>query len=97
MSQYTTNTSDKKKVKALRWWLIGCIGLLGLENFYVGKVKNGIVRLILGLCVLSAIAQIFFTPEVIAGILLWAIIAFPNFIRIKMGVFKDNVGDPLRE
>lgn len=97
MSQYVTTTSDKEKETALHWWLIGCIGLLGLENFYVGKVINGVFRLVLGLCVLSAIVQNLSTPDAFTGFVFWAIIAFPNWYKIKTGAFRDNVGNALRE
>lgn len=40
MPKYTTATSDKKKKTALKWWAIGCLGLFGIENFYVGKSKR---------------------------------------------------------
>lgn len=40
MSQYVTNTSDKKRTTAL----ILCIflGWLGIHNFYVGRIGRGI-------------------------------------------------------
>lgn len=43
MSQYVTNTSDKKKGTAL----ILCIffGYLGIHYFYVGRIGRGIVAL----------------------------------------------------
>ncbi len=97
MSQYVTNTSDKNRKTALRWWLIGCIGLLGFENFYVGKIKNGVIRLIVGFLVLSEIAQNMSGSDAYVGIVLWAIIALPNWYRIKIGKFRDNVGNALRE
>lgn len=46
MTQYVTYTSDKKKGVAL----ILCIflGLLGVHNFYVGRIGRGILFLLTG-------------------------------------------------
>ena len=52
MPKYTTTTSDKKKKTALKWWAIGCLGIFGLENFYVGKIKKGIIRFTIGIFIL---------------------------------------------
>lgn len=107
MSQYTTNTSDRKKKTANLWWAIGAIGLLGLEYFYVGKIKKGIVRIFFGICVLTAFATVISTPQmsmdvdkggaIAVMIIMWVIFAVPNLIKIKLGVFRDNVGAALRE
>lgn len=107
MSQYTTNTSDRKKKTATLWWTIGAVGLLGLEYLYVGKIKKGIVKMLFGFCVLIAFATVISTPQasmeadkggaIAAMVIMWAIFAVPNFVRIKLGVFRDNVGAALRE
>ena len=41
MSQYVTNTSDKKKSMALILCLCG--GFIGLHQFYVGNIGKGIL------------------------------------------------------
>lgn len=97
MANYTTGTSDKKKKTALIFWLIGIVGLLGLEYFYVGKIKKGFIRLIVGILFAMAIYAILTTTQ--SGpvwIIFWAIISLPNLARISIGIFKDNVGHPLR-
>lgn len=43
MANYVTNTSDKKKSVALICCLFG--GLLGIHNFYVGRIGRGILFL----------------------------------------------------
>lgn len=98
MPKYTTTTSDKKKKNALKWWAIGCLGIFGLENFYVGKIKKGIIRFIIGVFILlSFYAMNGSEARVPVSIIFWAIAALPNFFKIVMGVFRDNVGEPLRE
>ena len=99
MPKYTTATSDKKKKTALKWWAIGCFGLLGIENFYVGKIKKGIIRFIIGIFILLSLYAMGgdFEGRVPVGIVFWAIASLPNFFKIVMGVFRDNVGEPLRE
>ncbi|MBQ7170669.1 MAG: NINE protein [Clostridia bacterium] len=46
MSQYVTNTSDKKKSKAMI--LCVCGGLFGLHQFYVGNIGKGILYMFTG-------------------------------------------------
>lgn len=99
MSQYTTNTSDKKKQKALLFWAIGCIGLLGFENFYVGKIKNGFIRTIIGVLLMLSFSAM--RGETDAAIpvtfIFWAIVSLPNLFKILLGTFKDNTNVALRE
>lgn len=108
MANYVTGTSDKTKAGALKWWRNGALGLLGLEYFYVGKVKAGIGRLILGVFwLLFGVVTIavgvsqksvssFFTGFVIflGG---WALLSILDLYRIKIGKFRDNVGNVLRQ
>jgi len=107
MSNYTTSTSDRKKKTALIWWLIGAVGILGIENFYVGKIKNGLIRALLGLLFLGVLGTVVSTPElsmdadkggiVFSVVIMWAIIALPNLFKLLLGVFRDNIGAALRE
>lgn len=96
MANYTTHTSDKRKKTALVFWAVGLLGLLGLEYFYVGKVKKGISRFIIGIILLIALLN--GTSEaVLGGIVCWVVAAVPNLVRIFLGTFRDNVGVPLRK
>lgn len=107
MSKYTTNTSDRKKKTATLWWAIGAIGLLGFEYFYVGKIKKGIIKTIIGIFLIMAFSTIISASPASTGIdkggavattvIMWAIFSVPNFVRISLGVFRDNVGAALRE
>ncbi|MCQ2975960.1 MAG: TM2 domain-containing protein [Bacteroidales bacterium] len=48
MSSYVTQTSDKSKRKALI--LCACGGIIGLHNFYVGRIGRGLLFAITGGC-----------------------------------------------
>lgn len=98
MANYTTSTSDKLKKKALMWWLIGAIGLFGFENFYVGKIKAGLIRAVIGVFFAMGFYAMFTeAPDVTpAVIIMWLVIALPNLFRILLGTFRDNVGNALR-
>ena len=98
-NKYATNTSSKKKKTALIVWAVGCLGLLGLENFYVGKIKNGLIHFVLGFFA-SFLVFILLkgeSDEVVLGVALWAICAVPNLVKLLLGTFRDNVGEPLRQ
>ena len=102
MAQYTAGTSDKKRNKALARWAIGVLGFLGFENFYVGKIKNGIIHCVIGLFLLGPIiigltSEDDKLPFVILAIGSWIVLCAPNLFRILLGKFRDNVGAPLRE
>lgn len=98
MGAYTTNTSDKKKKTAIIFWLIGAIGILGFEYFYVGKMRNGIIKTVIGIFVVVAIGAMKGTEGFIPlTFIFWAIMALPNLFRILLGAFKDNVECVIRE
>ncbi len=97
MANYTTSTSDKSKGKAIRLLLSGGIGL---HLFYVGKIKAGIIRLILGLIlwigfIIGGIA-ISEWGMVLMGAILLIIVNVFDLIKLLLGTFKDNVGNNLR-
>ena len=100
MANYTTNTSDKSKDKAIKLLLCGGIGL---HYFYVGRIKAGIVHLIIGLMFwMGFLAMIFEGTGSEKLFSLWvlfvlACINVPDFIRLKLGKFRDNVGNALRQ
>lgn len=96
MANYTSQTSDKEKAVARKKLLTGGIGL---HLFYVGRIKAGIIRLALGIiCWILLIFGIFnLEPAGIAGGAIFLIlINIPDFIRLKLGTFRDNVGSCLR-
>lgn len=97
MANYVTNTSDKTKKDAKKRLLIGGVGL---HYFYVGRIKAGVVHLILGaflwMAVIGGIFEKEFAMTAAGAFFLIAINLF-DFIQISMGKFKDNVGNFLRE
>lgn len=105
MANYVTGTSDKLKKKAVLWWEIGCFGLFGFEYFYVGKVKQGIIRLILAIFMIGVEVTVLTDPEnhsivlpmTISLVAVWAVLALINLFKIKIGTFKDNAGQNLRQ
>lgn len=98
MANYVTHTSDKKKKTALVFWAVGLIGILGLEYLYVGKIKTGIIRLVIGSIVLMAFYGMKGAEgEVPMSIVFWVVVAVPNLVRILLGTFRDNVGAPIRK
>lgn len=98
MANYTSNTSDKKKKTAIIWWAVGFLGLVGLEYFYVGKIKAGLIRAIVGIFLLLVMYAMVGTEQMVPlSFLIWAIAAIPDLVRILLGTFKDNVGQPLRQ
>ncbi|WP_297236194.1 NINE protein [uncultured Flavonifractor sp.] len=97
MANYTTSTSDKSKKKAIRKLLFGG---LGMHLFYVGRIKSGIIRFILGvLCwVLIVDGIIERLPEMIlSGILFLVVINIVDLVKLFLGTFRDNVGNALRD
>ena len=97
MANYTTNVSDKSKAKAKKMTLCGGIGL---QYFYVGRIKAGIIRLFVGFIFWMAIITGIATKEVpmiIMGILLLVAVTLFEFIKISMGKFKDDMGNYIRQ
>ena len=104
MPKYTTATSDKSKKRALFWWKVGLFGLCGFEYFYVGKIKAGIIRSLIALFMLSMELSFInhpedsevFWPMTAVFALVWVILVLINLFKLKLGKFKDNVGEYLR-
>lgn len=97
MSQYTTSTSDRSKRTALKRMLCGGIGL---HLFYVGRVKAGLFHLFLAFLMWMLVVGGIVEREiamVLAGLFFLVAINVPDFIRLKIGTFRDNVGNVLRE
>ena len=97
MANYTTNTSDKLKKKAKKLLLMGG---LGFHLFYVGRIKFGIVRFIIGVL----LWVLFFTGiaegefgMIFGGIVFLVIFNAVDYIKLCLGTFRDNVGAFLRE
>lgn len=97
MANYTTNTSDKSKSKAKR--LLLCGGL-GLQYFYVGKIKMGLIRFVLGILLwvlfITGIAE-GEAAMIAAGIGFLIAINLFELVKISLGKFKDNIGNYLRQ
>lgn len=97
MANYTTNTSDKLKGKAKR--LLLCGGL-GLQYFYVGKMKMGLIRFILGILLwvlfITGIAE-GEAAMITAGIGFLVAINLFEMVKLSLGKFKDNIGNYLRQ
>ena len=102
MANYTTQTSNKSKGKAIK--LLLCGGL-GLHLFYVGKIGAGILRFLLGLGTWAIMILSVVSPEtlgtqdvpmVLVGLLMLVILNIWDLIKLALGKFRDNVGDFLR-
>lgn len=98
MANYTTSTSDKSRDKAVKLLLCGGIGL---HYFYVGRIKAGLIHCVIGLALYGTIVASILDAELHAAILpgIFMLLAFntPDLIRLKLGKFRDNVGDYLRQ
>ena len=97
MANYTTSTSDKSKTKAIKLLASGGIGL---HLFYVGKIKAGIIRFVLGLVlwvgfIIGGIA-ISEWGMVLMGAILLVVVNLIDLVKLLLGTFKDNVGANLR-
>lgn len=98
MANYTASTSDKSRDRAVKLLLCGGIGL---HYFYVGRIKAGLIHCVIGLALYGAIVASILDAELHAAILpcILMLLAFnvPDLIRLKLGKFRDNVGDYLRQ
>lgn len=97
MANFVSNTSDKSQKKAKTLVLIGG---LGLNYFYVGKIKIGILRFILGILLwvllIAGIAE-GETAMIVAGAAFLVVINLYDIIKLSLGRFQDNVGAYLRQ
>ena len=98
MANYTTSTSDKSRDRAVKLLLCGGIGL---HYFYVGRIKAGLIHCVVGLALYGAIVASILDAElhaaILPGILMLLAFNVPDLIRLKLGKFRDNVGDYLRQ
>lgn len=98
MANYTTSTSDKSRDRAVKLLLCGGIGL---HYFYVGRIKVGLIHCVIGLALYGAIVASILDAElhaaILPGILMLLAFNVPDLIRLKLGKFRDNVGDYLRQ
>ena len=98
MANYVSATSDKSRKKAIRKLLTG---FLGLHLFYVGRVKAGIIRLLIGLAawVGFIIGGLMLKDylNVVVGIVILLLFKVPDLIKLQLGKFQDNIGQYLRE
>lgn len=102
MANYTTNTSDKSKSKAVKLLFLGGIGL---HLFYVGRIGAGIVRMILGIGVWIVMIGSTVNPEewgtsgvpmVLIGVLMLLLFNVADVFKLLLGKFRDNTGNYLR-
>lgn len=97
MANYATSTSDKSKKKAIIRLLLGGIGL---HLFYVGRIKAGFIRLFFGFLFWSLIIAGISDGAVemiLPGILFLIAFNIADLIKLLLGTFRDNIGNPLRE
>lgn len=98
MANYTASTSDKSRDRAVKLLLCGGIGL---HYFYVGRIKAGLIHCVIGLALYGAIVASILDAElhaaILPGILMLLAFNVPDLIRLKLGKFRDNVGDYLRQ
>lgn len=102
MANYTTNVSDKTKSQVMRSWLIGLLGTLGFHFFKVGKIKHGLIRLIYGIFMWSVSIMMIGDAEIatFGKVFMFILLFIPSIfdlVRIQLGIFKDNVGNVIRE
>ena len=97
MANYTTSTSDKSRDKAVK---LLCGGI-GLHYFYVGRIRAGLIHCIIGLALYGMIVMSILDAElhaaILPGIFMLLVFNVPDLIRLKLGKFRDNVGDYLRQ
>lgn len=98
MANYTTSTSDKSRDKAVKLLLCGGIGL---HYFYVGRIRAGLIHCVIGLALYGTIVASILDAElhaaILPGIFMLLVFNVPDLIRLKLGKFRDNVGDYLRQ
>ena len=97
MANYVSTTSDKTKAGAKRRMLIGG---LGLQYFYVGRIKIGLLRFVIGLLFWSLIIEGIRSHEtamIVSGIAFLLVINLVELITISLGKFRDNIGAYLRQ
>lgn len=96
MANYTTQTSDKSKRTAKKLLLCGGIGL---HMFYVGRIKAGLVRFILGVLLWALFIDGIIehnSPMITSGVFFLILLNVFDFIKLCLGKFRDNVGNYLR-
>lgn len=97
MPNYVSQTSDKSKKKAIIRLLIGGIGL---HYFYVGRIKHGVIRMIISLFLWGVIVTSISegVPQATdACIILLVAINLFDLARLCLGKFQDNAGQYLRQ
>lgn len=97
MANYTTNVSDKTKNKCKQLMLVGG---LGLQYFYVGKIKTGLIRLVFGILFWVLFFAGISEGEVAmiaAGIGSLVAVNLFELAKLSLGKFKDNIGNYVRQ
>lgn len=97
MANYISITSDKSKKTAKRLLLCGGIGF---HYFYVGRIKAGLIRFVIGLLLWVLIIEGIVEHEtgmIVPGIGFLIVLNLFELIKISLGKFRDNVGNYLRQ
>lgn len=97
MANYTTCTSDKTKAKCKHLILAGG---LGLQYFYVGKIKMGLIRFVLGVLLWVLFITGIMEGDaamIAAGIGFLVAVNLFELVKISLGKFQDNIGNYLRQ
>ncbi len=97
MANYVSLSSDKTKAGARRRLLLGGIGL---QYFYVGRLKVGFIRLLIGVLLWSLVIAGFAEHEkamTVSGIVALVVINLVELAIIGLGRFRDNTGAFLRQ
>ncbi|MBQ0051884.1 MAG: TM2 domain-containing protein, partial [Treponema sp.] len=92
---YIPETSQKSKTGALLLLLFFewiSFGFVGLHDFYVGKIMQGLVKFILRIAAFS-VDEFSVKCLLLFIVGIWQLI---DFIMIIMGVYKDKHGLPLK-
>lgn len=113
MANYMTGTSDKSKKQVEKLFYFSLFGVFGLHYFYVGRLKQGFIHLLISFVLVVATfalwsssvhtdtgAAITLSEKLSSTFTLWIVFVLagiPTFIRIKTGAFRDNVGNPVRQ
>lgn len=97
MANYVSITSDKSKKTAKR--LLFCGGV-GFHYFYVGRIKAGLIRFVIGVLLwvlfIDGIVE-HETAMIASGIGFLIVLNLFELVKLSLGKFRDNVGNYLRQ
>lgn len=97
MANYVSTTSDKSKKTAKRLLLCGGVGL---HYFYVGRIKAGLIRSMIGVLLWFLFIEGIIehkTAMVASGIGFLLALNLFELLKLSLGKFRDNIGNYLRQ